>query len=144
MQNDPFYMENHVALMDSSILQPNAHYTVYLLRIFLYQSLLHVTVCYNPSSGRTSYPCSKMSAFYRLLHNSVVNNKLYHFLDKQCSLQRPQTIYSLLFRILEPKNIQNPYLQHVNMCRLWLATAFILCMVLWQYMKTRILIIYRF
>jgi hypothetical protein len=36
MQNDPFCMESHVALIASSILQPNAHYAVYLLGIILY------------------------------------------------------------------------------------------------------------
>jgi hypothetical protein len=31
----------------------------------------------------------------------------------------------------------------VNICRLWLTTAFLFCMVLWQYMKIRILNIYK-
>jgi hypothetical protein len=36
----------------SSLFQPNAHV---ILNTYFIKSLLHVSVCYTPSSGRTSY-----------------------------------------------------------------------------------------
>ena len=45
-----------------SLLQySNQRHIIFLLHTFFTKFLLHVSVCYTPSSGRTSYTCSKLS-----------------------------------------------------------------------------------
>jgi len=77
MQNDPFYLENHVALIASSILQSNAHYTLYLLHIFLYPiSPTCYGALYFHHQGELRILVQNCQLYKRLLHNIAINNKL--------------------------------------------------------------------
>jgi len=54
-----FLSVHSLILIASSTLHPNTHY-VFATYTFLTTTLLHVSVCYAPSSGRTSYICSQL------------------------------------------------------------------------------------
>ena len=55
-----FHSVHSCSLNTSSICQPNAHD---ILNTYFIKSLLHVSVCYTPSSGRTSYYLLKTIRF---------------------------------------------------------------------------------
>lgn len=56
--------------------------TLYISTYIFTKSLLHGSVCYTQSSGRTSYTCSKLSAFYMGITSSF--HVLSHCLVSVC------------------------------------------------------------